>query len=145
MRILAPLVALLLATPAMAQVVRVGGGADEPADPFQAKVNKAIQKGVDFLVSKHPRGTIRDRHLELVLLTLLDSDIVPQTDRIIVTNMNKLLRSKLNQVYNGGLRGLILEKVDRKRYQKQLMELAYFYAQSQCKNGHAYRYPHKAS
>ena len=55
MRILAAVLTLLMAAPAMAQVVRFGNDADEPVDPFEAKVNQAIKKGVEFLKNKHPR------------------------------------------------------------------------------------------
>lgn len=124
----------LLALPALAQ--DPAPPAKDPAEEaFQKKVDAAIDKGAQFLMEKYKTGGISEqKKAELILLTLLHAG-VPRNHPFLVQNMNKMLARPLNDTYNAGLRGLILERVDRKANQRALAELAMFFADSQCPNG----------
>ena len=123
---------LVLAVPALAQDPPKPDPAEEA---FQKKVDAAIDKGAQFLLNKYKIGGISEqKKAELILLTLIHAGI-RRDHPFLVENMGKMLNRPLNDVYNAGLRGLLLEKVDRKGNQRALAELALFFSDSQCQNG----------
>jgi hypothetical protein len=110
---------------------------DRPPDPEvdPKAVNAAIEKGVQWLLQRYPQNRIPDpRHTELVLLTLVHGGLAPDHP-LLRDSFNKMLGHPLSQTYNVGLRGLLLEKVNRKFYQGSLAEIAQFFIESQCDNG----------
>jgi hypothetical protein len=107
----------------------------DPEKEFQKKVDAAIDKGVGFLLNKYKTGGISEqKKAELILLTLLHAG-VRRDHPFLIENMGKMLNRPLNDTYNAGLRGLLLEKVDRKVNQRALAEIAMFFADSQVQNG----------
>ena len=110
---------------------------DDPPPPEvdPKAVNNAIDKGVRWLLTKYPNNRIPEqKYLELVLLTLVHAGL-PAEHPILRENFQKLLDRPLNDTYNAGLRGLLLEKVNRKFYQQSLAEISMFFAENQCENG----------
>jgi len=107
-----------------------------PPDDVDAKaVNAAIDKGMKWLLTKYPNNRIPEqKYAELVLLTLVHAGL-PAEHPILRENFQKVLDRQLNDTYNAGLRGLLLEKVNRKFYQQSLAEIAMFFAENQCDNG----------
>jgi hypothetical protein len=108
-----------------------------PPDPgVDAKaVNAAIDKGMKWLLNKYPNNHIAEqKYLELVLLTLVHAGL-PAEHPMLRENFQKILDRPLSETYNAGLRGLLLEKVNRKFYQPSLAEIASFFAENQCDNG----------
>ena len=90
-----------------------------PPDPgVDAKaVNAAIDKGMKWLLNKYPNNHIAEqKYLELVLLTLVHAGL-PAEHPMLRENFQKILDRPLSETYNAGLRGLLLEKVNRKFYQ----------------------------
>jgi hypothetical protein len=130
---LTTLTLLIAALPAFA---RQDPPKQDPAEiEFQKKVDAAIDKGVQFLLAKYKTGGISEqKKAELILLTLIHAGL-RRDHPFLVENMNKMLNRNLNDAYNAGLRGLLLEKVDRKLNQRALAELAMFFVDSQCENG----------
>lgn len=104
-------------------------------DEFQKKVDAAIDKGVQWLLAQFKSGNIGEqRKAEIVLLTLVHSGL-RRDHPFLVENINKLLGRNLAETYNVGLRGLLLEKLDRKFYQEALAEIGMYFIESQCDNG----------
>jgi hypothetical protein len=136
--------------------VAFASSAQDPKDPpkkdpaeeakkeeeFKKKVNAAIDKASKWMIDQFKGGLIAPgEEAELILLALFHAG-VPKDHPFIVANMTKLLSKSTSDVYNGGLRGLLLEKVDRARYQPAIHELAIWLCQAQCKNGQ-WSYPGK--
>jgi hypothetical protein len=107
---------------------------DEPeVDP--KAVNAAIDKGLQWMVKKFESNRIAEqKYVELVLLTVIHGGLDPNHP-LIRENFQKMLGHSLSETYNVGLKGLLLEKVNRKAYQMQLAEIASFFTESQCENG----------
>jgi len=109
----------------------------KPADPEvdSKAVNAAIDKGAQWLQNKFAQNRIPEpRYLELVLLTLIHAG-VPAEHPLIRDNFQKMLDHQLSDTYTGGLRALVLEKVNRKFYQQSLAEIASFFVENQCDDG----------
>jgi hypothetical protein len=122
----------LLALPALD---RQDPKSDPAEEAFQKKVDAAIDKGVAWLLAKYKTGNISEqKKAELILLTLIHAGL-RRDHPFLVDNMNKMLARPLNDTYNAGLRALLLEKLDRKGYQRPLAEMALFFSDSQCQNG----------
>ncbi len=110
---------------------------DKPQEPEvdPKAVDAAIDKGVQWLLKKYDTNNISEqKYAELVLLTLIHAGL--RSDHpILVQNFNKMLNRGLSETYNAGVRGLLLEKVNRKFYQQALAEIAMFFIDGQCENG----------
>lgn len=128
----------------------------------QASVDKAIDTGVDYLKKlvmdpawdelerpSLPPGLPRNiprppprpgakpanrRYCELVLWTLLHAGVAPGEPPF-----QKLLKTILDDplwnTYNVALKAMILQKLDAKKYQKEIAACAQFFADTQCANG----------
>ncbi len=108
---------------------------DPKDEEFQKKVDAAIDKGCQWILKECKGGTISEqKKAELILLTLTHAG-VRRDHPFLVANMNKMFARPLQDCYNVGLRGLLMEKLDRKAYQRALAELAMFFVESQCENG----------
>ena len=101
----------------------------------KSPVDLAVDKGIEFLMKRYPRNTIHEPlNVELVLLALMHAKVRPDHP-LLVQNFYKMIRQPLNQTYQTGLRGLVLEGLHRRDYQKQLMQIGLFFSQNQSKNG----------
>ena len=129
------LLAATLGCPATLQVKEFGKRGAPAADPFQKSVDAAIDKGLAFLVKKHPRHQIQNhKQAELILLALIHGG-ADLRHPLIAQGFTQMTGRGLSEVYNVGLRGLLYEKVNRRAYQRQLFDIGMFMAQNQCKNG----------
>jgi hypothetical protein len=148
MRLLAVGCLLALAQDPPASRVPLSGASQdlkkqEPAQAHpkvdQKAVDEAIKKGVASLkgakiqTSEGPGG----RKLwwgELVLWTYVHAG-VPESDERFEALFKEMMERKLETTYNVSLRAMILEELDRVKYQPHLKACAQFLVDNQCKNG----------
>lgn len=117
-------------------------------DVDQAKVDAAIKKGIEFLrtqmggldAPQGGSGTPGFQHIsrlnssELVLWTFVHAG-VPDSDDDFQKLFKKMLEDKLEQTYNVSFQALILEEVNRVKYQWRIQQCAQFLVDNQCRNG----------
>jgi hypothetical protein len=106
----------------------------ELVDP--ARVDQAIRKGVEFLRSASSPSAhegIEDSH-ELILLALLHAGASPGDARFDEL-LKLILGAPLVRTYKVALQAIVLEELDRVRYQKRIWECAQFLVDNQCGNG----------
>src|SRR5204862_749466 len=103
----------------------------------QGKIDDAIARGVAFpKAAEVPGIELRPelRSEELVLWTLVHAG-VPYEDPLFRTLWKKVVSHPLERTYDVALLAMILEEVDRVRYQKRILHCAQFLVDNQCKNG----------
>src|SRR5262245_31282744 len=94
----------------------------------QTRIDGAVRKGISFLkTAKTPGVTFAkiDDTFELVLLTLVHAD-VPETDPKFQEYLKKLLEQPLDRTYSVVLQAMILEDLDRAKYQPRIAQCAQF-------------------
>jgi hypothetical protein len=114
-------------------------GAWPQAEPGvdQKKVDEAIARGVEFLKAADVRPLDDRTDLlpdELVLWTFLHAG-VPYDDPRFQALWKKVVSRPLERTYDVALLAMILEEVDRVRYQTRIAHCAQFLVDNQCKNG----------
>jgi len=103
----------------------------------QTRVDDAVRKGVAFLkTAKTPGVSFAkiDDTFELVLLTFVHAG-VPETDAKFQEYLKKLLEQPLDRTYCVVLQAMILEDLDRVKYQPRIAQCAQFLVDNQCANG----------
>src|SRR5690242_7604609 len=119
-------IASLLALLALPLSVRAqdGKGFDQVD---QARVSKAIADGVEFLKKTPSPGTHHDMTNtdELVLLTLVEAR-VPDNDPAIQKLLPGILAANLERTYKVVLQAMVLEELDRVKYQDRIWQCAQF-------------------
>src|SRR5207247_2504374 len=91
----------------------------------QAAVDKAIEKGLNFLKgSDSPKTHVGDSD-ELKLLTFIHGGI-PESDPAYQALFKKCLEDKLEKTYKVALLAMCLEEVDRVKYQYKLTQCGQF-------------------
>ena len=100
------------------------------------EVDKAIERGIAFLrqslaFRRAPSG--KDGP-ELVLWTFIHAR-VPEGDPDFQTLLKEMLKQKLTTTYRVSLRAMILEALDRVKYQEQIYACAQFLLDNQNKQG----------
>ncbi len=114
----------------------------EPGQPHprvpQDKVDRAIKEGVEFLKTAK-LGTTKhgDRDIkwdELVLWTYLHAGMA-ETDPAFVKLFKPMIEGDLERTYSVALQAMILEELDRVKYQWRIQQCAQFLVDNQCKNG----------
>jgi hypothetical protein len=141
----AMLFSCLMALPVVAQQVA-------PQDPNapkgfanfkvdQMKVDKAIKDGVAYLKSKNASHLNRFDHVnrkmqecELVLWTYVHAG-VPESDPEFQVLLKDMLERKLEATYCVSLQAMILEEMDRVKYQQRIWQCAQFLVDNQGANG----------
>ena len=108
-------------------------GQDAAVDP--ARVDAAIARGIEFLRTSNVAGAMAKKDSdELILLTLLHGGVTesdPQFKRL----LSAILQDPLERTYNVALQAMILEELDRVKYQHRLQQCGQFLVDNQCKNG----------
>ena len=109
------------------------------ADPGvdQKKVDEAIARGVQFLKPADIPAIEARPDLfsdELVLWTFIHAG-VPSDDARFQALWKKVVSRPLERTYDVALLAMILEEVDRVRYQKRILHCAQFLLDNQCQNG----------
>ncbi len=116
------LLAFILAGPAAAQ--------------DQVAIDAAIKKGVSYLRGAPSPAThagLKDSD-ELILYTLLVAE-VPEEDATFQKYFRKMMNGPLEKTYKVALQAMILEELDRVKYQGRIAMCAQFLVDNQCDNG----------
>ena len=103
----------------------------------QKRVDQAVLKGVEYLkTAKTPGFSYAkiDDSFEIVLLTMVHAG-VPQTDPKFQELLRKMLEEPLERTYKVVLQAMILEELQRVRYQSRIAQCAQFLVDNQCANG----------
>jgi hypothetical protein len=105
--------------------------------PDPRRVDEAINRGVGFLRGAERPG-YPDRQIptcdDLVLWTLLHAGI-PESDSKFQELLPSALEGPLEKTYVVSLRAMILEELDRVKYQGRIAQCAQFLLDNQCANG----------
>lgn len=106
-----------------------------PPPPHVIEVRRtpeeAVRAGLAFL---RERLGYEPRADELVLWTFLHAG-VPEGDSDRQWLLRAILERRLERTYNVALQAMILEEIDRVKYQSRIAQCAQFLADNQCKNG----------
>lgn len=92
---------------------------------------EAVRAGLAFLRGQAGREPRTD---ELVLWTLLHAG-VPENDPDRQRLLKSILDRRLERTYNVSLQAMVLEEIDRVKYQPRIAQCAQFLADNQCRNG----------
>jgi hypothetical protein len=103
----------------------------------QGKIDDAVKKGVEWL-KKAPSpgfsyGKIDDSD-PLILLTLIHAD-VPESDARVQELLKSMLEKPLARTYLVVLQAMVLEEIDRAKYQPRIAQCAQFLVDNQGANG----------
>jgi hypothetical protein len=138
--LLASVLAMVPMASAFAQ--NVGGGVFPPNEVDQIKVDMAIEKGIKFLKSGNAGHLQANEHVgrkmgprELVLFTYVHAE-VPETDPDFKLLFDDMMKDKLEATYCVALQAMILEEVERVRYQKRILMCAKFLVDNQGPQGY---------
>ena len=130
---LAILFALLAALPAAPQD-RKKAGAAVKIDPV--KVDGAIKKGLAYLKSQLGKyGSLNRRRSEELILWTFTHGGVAENDPDFEKLLQTVLDTPLEWTYNASLQAMILEELDRVKYQGRIAQCAQFLIDNQCANG----------
>ncbi|HLY73844.1 MAG TPA: hypothetical protein VKU80_06960, partial [Planctomycetota bacterium] len=139
--VLASLLAWVPSAAAWAQNVG-GGGVFPPNEVDQIKVDLAIEKGIKYLKANNAahmaagkEGARKMSHRELVLFTYVHSD-VPETDPDFKALFDDMMKDKLEATYCVALQAMVLEEIERVKYQKRILMCAKFLVDNQGPQGY---------
>jgi len=125
---------LVLVPPALAQDKKGKAAGADKVDPV--KVDGAIKKGVAYLKSQIGKyGSINKRRSEELILWVFAHTGVPENDPDFEKLLKTVTETPLEWTYNVSLQAMILEEIDRVRYQPRIAQCAQFLVDNQCQNG----------
>jgi len=141
----------LTSSPVMVRIVAVVPAVPEAKKPAPApmdpnaidpkRVDEAIAKGAAYLKATAVKDAIGLQGLpgygecpELILWTFVHAR-VPENDPDFVKLFNHVLSRKLERTYAVALQAMILEEVNRVKYQTRIAQCAQFLLDAQCTNG----------
>lgn len=131
------MLAVLMAAPLAAQDAKKKPVQAHPKVD-QAKVDAAIRKGIAYLKTRMgglPQGHDPEmRSDELVLWTFVHAG-VPETDPDFQKLFKSMMERNLQRTYTVSLQAMILEELDRVKYQGRLWQCAQFLVDNQCATG----------
>jgi hypothetical protein len=101
-----------------------------------AKVAQAIHAGVEYLKKNPAPGSHHEMSStdELVLLTLVEARL-PDEDPAIQKMLADMLKAPLERTYKVVLQAMVLDELDRAKYQNRIWQCAQFLVDNQCQNG----------
>ena len=105
-----------------------------PAKVDEARVAAAIKKGVAWLQDNSTAGRRGGQARELVLLALVHSGVRP-SDPAFFGMLRDMLDEELQNTYRVALQAMVLEELDRVKYQKRIFQCAQFLVDNQGANG----------
>ena len=101
----------------------------------QKRVNQAISRGVAYLKTAASPGNFMSKNAdELILLTFVHAG-VPETDARFKELFDTMMKAPLERTYNVSLQAMVLEELQRVKYQARIHQCAQFLADNQCANG----------
>lgn len=113
---------------------------DKPALPpppvDEGQIDAAIKKGIAYLRTAPSPGAhagIKDSD-ELILWTYVHAG-VRESDPDFQKYFKKMLDGTLEKTYKVALQAMILEEIDRAKYQERIAQCAQFLVDNQCANG----------
>ena len=125
---------LTLSVPALAQDKKGKASGADKVDPV--KVDGAIKKGLAYLKGQIGKyGTINKRRSEELILWTFTHGGVPENDPEFEQLLKTVLETPLEWTYNVSLQAMILEELDRVKYQNRIAQCAQFLVDNQCANG----------
>jgi hypothetical protein len=98
------------------------------------RVKRAIDRGIEFLKTSDSPGHNQSKDAdELILLTFVHAgaEAQPRFKEL----FDKMMSEPLSDTYSVALQAMVLEEVDRVRYQGRIHQCAQFLVDNQCKNG----------
>jgi len=128
--------ALLLGSVAAAQDRRKDAAPGAHPGVDSKRVDEAIRKGLEYLrkapsPSSHKAIPNSD---ELILLAMVHGD-VPPSDPKFHEIFDRMMQSKLTHTYKVALQAMVLEEIDRVKYQDRIAQCAQALIDSQLKHG----------
>jgi hypothetical protein len=111
-----------------------------PAKVDEARVEAAIQKGVAYLKSQADAlgefdgSAGKFPYDEIVLWTFIHAGVA-ETDPSFQKLLKAILQAKLERTYNVSVRAMVLEELDRVKYQGRIAQCAQFLVDNQCRTG----------
>lgn len=101
----------------------------------QKRLDEVIKKGVEYLrTAGTPSGGYAGECVELVLLTLIHAG-VPESDPYFQLLIKKMLSAPMEHTYNVSAQAMVLERLDRVRFQKRIYHCAQFLVDNQQSTG----------
>jgi hypothetical protein len=124
---------------ALMTVVAALAAAQAPPPIEQGKIDMAIRKGVEYLKGQapglpKPNDKNNRTERELVLWTMVHAD-VPETDPVFHELFKDMMERQLEATYCVALQAMILEELNRVKYQARIRQCAQFLVDNQCANG----------
>jgi hypothetical protein len=120
---------------ALALSASVFGQQAPPAKrPDDAKIDAAIRRGVEFLKGTGGRSVRGNQAHELVLLALVHAGVRPN-DPFFAALLQGMLEDPLQMTYRVALQAMVLEEIDRVKYQRRIFQCAQYLVDNQCQNG----------
>jgi ferric-dicitrate binding protein FerR (iron transport regulator) len=106
---------------------------------FELKVNAAIQSGVNFLKEQAAQATLTNMPdggfpVELALWALQRGGL-PEADPVFQKLLQHMMTTDLQRTYRVSLQAMILEELDRVKYQNRIAQCAQFLVDNQARNG----------
>jgi len=100
------------------------------------RVDEAIRRGMEFLKKAPSPATHKNipNSDELILLALVHGGL-PQTDPAFREPFDRMLQARFTHTYKVALQAMILEELDRVRYQERIAQCAQALVDSQLKHG----------
>ena len=112
-----------------------GAGAEVVAPPPKPKtLDDAVRGGMAYLKAKASVFAKESKNDELLLWTWYQGG-VPESDPEFAAALKGSLEKKLEKTYNVALLAMLLEDLDRVKYQKRIAQCAQFLVDNQCANG----------
>jgi hypothetical protein len=112
-----------------------GAGAEVVSAPPKPKtLDDAVRGGMAYLRAKASVFAKESKNDELVLWTWYQGG-VPESDPEFAAALKASLEKKLEKTYNVALLAMLLEDLDRVKYQKRIAQCAQFLVDNQCQNG----------
>ncbi|HVR84972.1 MAG TPA: hypothetical protein VMU54_11720 [Planctomycetota bacterium] len=121
--------------PAPPEKSTAGAGAEVvQAAPKPKTLDEAVRGGIAFLKTTASIFAKESRSDELLLWTYCQGG-VPESDPEFQAALKSVLERKLEKTYNVALTAMLLEDLDRVKYQKRIAQCAQFLVDNQCANG----------
>jgi hypothetical protein len=106
------------------------------------KVDLAVKKGVQYLTAQAgklattaPKDPARECHQDEFVLWALMHAGVPESNPAFRHLFKTVTEAELRRTYEIALQAMILEELDRVRYQERIQQCAQFLVDNQCRNG----------
>jgi hypothetical protein len=102
--------------------------------PKPRTLDDAVRGGMAYLKSKSAVFAKDSKSEELLLWTYVQGGL-PENDAEFQAGLKSVLEKKLEKTYNVALMAMLLEELDRVKYQKRIAQCAQYLLDNQCANG----------